>query len=542
MRRFTLLRVDLSEGRRRTRARRDQEEVRRRHAARDPHRLARRRDPGARRRADLRRALPRAARRRAPLPLRSRAVCVHPSPGDCRARSLDPEVEGEVRQQHAVVARRVVRGVVHRLAAQEVVVAEVQLAADAHERVQEVLVAEAVARRRSPCRRAGCWSRATTRARRFRARRRPRSRCGARGRSARCRACMCPDRDVDLRPEQDLDQRPAQAAAVHDLQEVHGEIEHQQLRARARSRSPGRASARRSRACSTSCPSRRMPPRVPGQAQVDHARLGDRAGAQAPRRSDRRADDRASLRHVGSPSSASMRALSNPSSSRPRTSMTGTRSVGIPILAALSASSRAASGSCSMSLSANGIFRAGQVLARGPAGAAPGGAVDRDHGRAPGRRGATARRRAAVDGGDRRGLHRLRGQRRRLAGRERGQRRGLERLARHRPRRRFPLAQHLVEVRDVDAPAAGRFLGRGRVEHPHQRARRLRDALRLVGGRERPLRLGVGEQPAPVLQHLDGGRRAARRRGRRLGRGPPAGGERQRRDDRARRSTLRMAS
>ncbi len=60
---------------------------------------------------------------------------------------------------------------------------------------------------------------------------------------------------------------------------------------------------------------------------------------------------------VDSPSSASMRARSKPSSSRPRTSMTGTRSVGMPILLALSRSSRAAAGSFSMSLSANGIFR-----------------------------------------------------------------------------------------------------------------------------------------------------------------------------------------
>jgi hypothetical protein len=54
--------------------------------------------------------------------------------------------------------------------------------------------------------------------------------------------------------------------------------------------------------------------------------------------------------YVASPSSASNRAWSKPRSRRPRTSRMGTRSVGMPILAALACNSRAAAGSFSMSL------------------------------------------------------------------------------------------------------------------------------------------------------------------------------------------------
>src|SRR5262249_1970220 len=95
--------------------------------------------------------------------------------------------------------------------------------------------------------------------------------------------------------------------------------------------------------------------RVPGEVKVEDARLGDRRNSDHGHQ--HHAENRVSFVHVASPNSASMRARSNPSSSRPRTSITGTRSVGMPILAALAASSPAASASRSMYLSANGILR-----------------------------------------------------------------------------------------------------------------------------------------------------------------------------------------
>ena len=139
----------------------------------------------------------------------------------------------------------------------------------------------------------------------------------------------------------------------------------------------------RSRAPSTSAPAEHAAG-LGGQARRSIRRASATAGAREAAASTA-APSRSRLGSVTwrSPSSASMRALSKPSSSRPRTSMTGTRSVGIPILAALSASSRAASASRSTSLSANGILRSVEVLARGPAGAAPRRPVDRDHGRRP---------------------------------------------------------------------------------------------------------------------------------------------------------------
>ena len=196
-------------------------------------------------------------------------------------------------QPHHVVAGRVVGGVVDRPRRPGSSGSRSPaLAADAHERVQEVLVAEAEARHEALVGELIVGHRRHHAARPVPSATPAATRCAGRARSARCRASCGPDRDVDLRPEQALDQRPAQAAVLDDLQEVHGKVEDQQLEARPRSRSPGPpASARRSRACSGSCPSRPCRRRCRPGAGRRCAPRADRRDRDA-RRAARRRDDR----------------------------------------------------------------------------------------------------------------------------------------------------------------------------------------------------------------------------------------------------------
>ena len=217
-----------------------------------------------------------------------------------------------------------------------------------------------------------------------------------------------------------------------------------------------------------------MPPADRARVQIDEARLG-RARGQArdaegrEREHERTASAGAVHLHVGSPRSASMRARSKPCSSRPRTSMMGTRSVGMPILRGLLGELARGRRVALDVLVGERHAALGQVLARRAAGPAPRGAVDRDDGRpAPaspatggGVGGAGAGRRAAraaraTRAPTTRRAAAARAPPSRTPSRDSGLRGGLPRL------------QQLVEVRDVDLP---RRVGLGHRRPDRRRAR-----------------------------------------------------------------------